>query len=344
MPAPTAEQQAFLRQKLPANYIPVRPAILELQAWLASPAANDTPTDKAASARQLVGLPDPESGTSAEVLAHIAYRACEAIKLDRGNAAAYFMLARAMTELGRFDDYTYHAVPLREAIDFAEKSRLLAPKVGKAWRSAIELYIRLYRYDMAAHMLDELNESGCAPGTHASLQALLCEVQGYFQNAIQWLNKSISYASSPSKRAELLMHQALDMIELDLKHDADNTFYLAMMEGGPQAWVAHNWSVLKHSLNNWPGCVELNRRALIFDPKFEAAVEMNAFLQGVYAQQGQQLPLPASLQEERLRGMALPGCDDGVLEAERLTPWRPPARGTRARMTRTFRSGLAEGE
>ncbi len=340
----TTEQQAFLRQKVPVAYVPVRPTIQELQAFLAKPDNAAAPTDKAASQKQLVGLPDPESGTPPEQLEQIAFRACEAIKLDRNNAAAYFMLARAMTELGRLDDYTYHPLPLREAMDFAERSRALAPKVGKAWRAAVELCIRLQRYDMAAQMLDELNESGCAPGTHASLQALMCEVQGYYQNAIQWLNKAIAYASSPSKRAELLMHQALDMIELDLKHEADQTFYLAMMEGGPQAWVAHNWAVLKLNIGNADGAAELNRRALVFDPAFEPALEMHRFLQSSATAQGKQLPQPASLQEERLRGMALPGCDEQVLARENLQPWRPPARGTRARMTRTFRSGLAEGE
>ena len=188
MATQTPEQQAFLRQKLPPAYVPVRTMLLELEAFLHDPNIANVPTDKAGAAKQLIGLPDPESGTPQNQLVDIARRAVDAIKLDRENPAAYFMLARAMTELGRMDDYTYHPAPLRDAIDFAERSRVLAPKVGKAWRSAIELYIRLHRYDMAAHMLDELNESGCAPGTHASLQALLCEVQGYFQNAIQWLN------------------------------------------------------------------------------------------------------------------------------------------------------------
>lgn len=344
MPAASPEQTAFLKQKVPVAYIPVRPTVLELQSFLRDPASANAPADKTAAQHQLVGLPDPETGTAPELLEQIAFRACEAIKLDRDNAAAYFMLARALTELARLDDFTYHPLPLREAIDFAERSRALAPKVGKAWRAVIELYIRLHRYDMAAHILDELNESGCAPGTHASLQAMLCEMQGYFQNAVQWLSKAISYASSPSKRAELLMHQALDMIELGLKHEADQTFSLALMEGGPQAWVAHNWSVLKHSQNNWPGCAELNRRALLFDPKFEPALEMRQFLTSTFAAQGQGLPPPVSLQEERLRGVALPGCDDAIVAKENLQPWRPPTRGTRARMTRTFRSGLAEGE
>ena len=162
-----AEQKAFLRQRMPEAYLEVRPVVEELRAWLAD-TANVNASDPVASKRKLVGLEDPEGFTPVGQLIETVQRAADALKLDTKNAAACFMLARAITELARFDDTTYHPGPLREAVEFAEKATQLAPRVGKAWRALIEIYIHLHRDEMVTDMLRDLGNNGFAPGTHAT--------------------------------------------------------------------------------------------------------------------------------------------------------------------------------
>src|SRR5688572_17496175 len=170
----TPEQKAFLKQRLPESYAPVKPAVDELVARLKdAPAQQNT----AESRKQLIGVEDPEHNTPPALLQDTVKRCIEALKLDASNAAAHFMLARAITELGRYDEDTYHPAALRDAADFAEKAKQLAPKVGKAWRAGIEILLRLDRFDVANEQLRDLMRAGIAPGTHAQLMALFYERQ-----------------------------------------------------------------------------------------------------------------------------------------------------------------------
>ncbi|MCA8947023.1 MAG: hypothetical protein KDB29_12400, partial [Planctomycetes bacterium] len=169
-----AEQHAFLRQRVPTEYAALRPGVEELRAWLGDP-TNLSAQDKIASNSALVGLEDPEGSTPIPDLQRTVARAIESIKADPNNAAACFMLARAITELGRFDDETYHPTCLRDALEFAERATQLAPRVGKAWRALIEIQIHLHRDEMVVDMLRELGTQGFAPGTHATLSAKYAE-------------------------------------------------------------------------------------------------------------------------------------------------------------------------
>ncbi len=338
----TAEQTAFLRQRMPQAYAPVKPIVDALRTFLADPSNVSAPASAAQSRKLLIGLEDPEQNTPVETLQDTVRRAADALKLDSQSASACFMLARAITELARFDEDVYHPGPLRDALEFAEKAKALAPKVGKAWRAVIEARIRLARFDMAADMLGELQRLGIAPGTHAALMAMLCERQHLLEDACGWYEKAAVYATNSARRAELYTLQALDYISLNRKSDADRAFMLALLEGGQQPWIAHNWSVLKNEMGNAWAAVELNRRALMWDPGFEAAQEFRDFLQNAFKELKRIWPQAQVMQEEQLRGIALPGCDAEVIAKFSLQPWTEPRRGERAKATRTFRTGLEE--
>ncbi|MCC6464713.1 MAG: hypothetical protein IT463_05175 [Planctomycetes bacterium] len=335
-------KQAFLRQKMPTEYAEVRPVIEEFRAWLNDPARPAT-RDAQAARKPLVGLEDPESNTPIPQLQQAVRRSIESARLDPENAVAFFMLARAMTELARLDEETYHPVPLREAADFAERSRQLAPKVGKAWRAVIEIYVRLRRTEMVSDLMAELQRGGFAPGTHALLAALDARTQGHLEEAIEWYEKAMGFIAEPHRRAEAYAQQAFCRIAMKQRSEAERSFMLALLEGGLIPWIAHNWSVLKYEQNNIAGAAELNRRCLEVDPQYGPALQMQSFLMNYYAQQGAVLPAAAALQEELLRGIALPGLHPFLLQQHNLPPWEPPKRGTRARATRTFRTGL-EGD
>ena len=334
-----AEQKAFLRQRMPQEYAEVRPVVEELRKWLADP-ANLNASDPVASKRKLVGLEDPEGSTPIPQLMETVQRAGEAIKLDPKNAAAFFMFARAITELARFDDDTYHPAPLREATDFAEKATQLAPRVGKAWRALIEIYIHLHRDEMVTDMLRDLNDGNFAPGTHATLSAKYAESRGAYEEAIDWYERSTGYIAEPQRRAEARAAQAFCLMKMRKKSEAERPFLMALLEGGPNVWIGHNWSVLKYELGNILGAAELNRRVLEWDWNYPPANDLKNFLMDVYGRRNEPYPGPTALQEEQLRGIALPGCDPGVVQQMGVEPWKPPRRGTRARATRTFRHGL----
>ena len=336
---PNADLHAFLRQKFPAEYAAVRPAIEALREWLTDP-ANMAAHDPVASKRAMVGLEDPEGYTPIPELQRAVERAIESVKADPNNAAAYFMLARAMTELGRFDDENYHTAPLREAMEFAERATKLAPKVGKAWRALIEIQIHLHRDEMVADMLRDLGAQGFAPGTHATLSAKFAEARGNYDEAIDWYERSIGYIAEPPRRAEAYAAQAFCLLKQGRKSEAERPFLMALLEGGPNPWIGHNWSVLKFELANIVGATELNRRVLSWDWNYAPALDLKNFLIEHYNKRNQPYPGPIALQEEQLRGIALPGCDQLVLQQMNMSEWQPPKRGTRARATRTFRSGL----
>jgi tetratricopeptide (TPR) repeat protein len=333
------ELNAFLRQKMPMDYSAIRQEIEALRTWLADP-INRGATDPVASKRALVGLEDPEGYTAIPELQRVARQSVIAIKADPNNAAAYFMLARAMTELGRFDDEHYHTAPLREAVSFAERATELAPKVGKAWRALIEIYIHLRRDEMVGDMLRDLGAQGFAPGTHALLSAKYAEMRANFDEARDWYQRAMGYIAEPVRRAEAYAAAAFCEIKQGRKSEAERHFLLALLEGGPSAWIGHNWAVLKFELTNTIGAVELNRRVLGWDPNYAPAIELNNYLIDVYNRRKEPYPGPIPLPEEKLRGIALPGCDAGVLQQLNLQEWTLPRRGTRARATRTFRSGL----
>lgn len=334
-----ADQQAFLRQRVPTEYATVRPAVEEFKAWLADP-NNLTARDPVASKRALVGLDDPEAATLIPDLQNTVVRAIESLKADPNNAAAYFMLARAMTELGRYDDETYHPASLRDAVQFAERAIELAPRVGKAWRALIEIQIHLHRDEMVAEMLRDLGAQGFAPGTHATLSAKYAEARGNFDEAIDWYERSIGYIAEPHRRAEVYASQGFCFIKMNRKSEGERSFLLALLEAGPNTWIGHNWAVLKTELGNLAGATELNRRVLVWDWDYQPALELKNFLMDRYAKNNQPYPPPIALQEEQLRGIALPGCDASVLQQLNVPEWQPPKRGTRARATRTFRHGL----
>jgi tetratricopeptide (TPR) repeat protein len=342
MHQPTPEQKAFLKLRLPENYAPVKQDVDALKQWLADAANASAASNPAESRKLLIGLEDPEQNTPVARLQEIVQRCCEAVVLDRNNAAAHFMLARAITELGRFDEDTYHGQALRDASDFAENAKQLAPKVGKAWRAGIEILIRQGRHDIAYEQLGELQKLGIAPGTHATLMALWHERQGHWAEAAQYYEKAVTYATNNARRSELYTLEALAWINAGKKSDADRALMLGLLEGGEQPWIAHNWSVLKNELGNSWAAVELNRRALMWDPGFEAAQEFRDYLQNAFTQLKRPWPGAQMLQEEQLRGIALPGCDTEIMVKNKLQPWSPPRRGERAKATRTFRTGLEE--
>jgi tetratricopeptide (TPR) repeat protein len=330
---------AFLRQKMPMDYSMIRPEVEGLRAWLADP-VNRGATDPVASKRALVGLEDPEGYTPIPELQRVARQSIEAIKADPNNAAAYFMLARAMTELGRYDDDHYHTAPLREAVSFAERATELAPRVGKAWRALIEIYVHLHRDEMVTDMLRELGAQGFAPGTHALLSAKFAESRQAYDEARDWYERAMGYIAEPPRRAEAHAAAGFCEIKQGRKSEAERHFLLALLEGGPSPWIGHNWAVLKFELANLIGAVELNRRVLTWDANYAPALELKNYLMEVHAKRNVAYPGPSPLPDEKLRGIALPGCDPMVLQELNLEAWSPPKRGTRARATRTFRSGL----
>lgn len=342
MQQPTPEQKTFLKQRLPENYAPVKQDVDALRHCLADPAQAGAPVNTTESRKMLIGLEDPEQNTPVPRLQEIVQRCCEALVLDRNNAAAHFMLARAITELGRYDEDTYHGQALRDAAEFADNAKQLAPKVGKAWRASIEILIRQGRHDIAFEQLGELQKLGIAPGTHATLMALWHERQNHWDEAAQYYEKAVSYATNNARRSEIYTLEALAYINAGKKSDADRALMLGLLEGGEQPWIAHNWSVLKNEQGNSWAAVELNRRALMWDPNFEAAQEFRDFLQNAFKELKRPWPGAQMLQEEQLRGIALPGCDAEIIARNKLQPWSPPRRGERAKATRTFRTGLEE--
>lgn len=334
-----AEQHAFLRQRVPTEYAALRPGVEELRAWLGDP-TNLSAQDKIASKRALVGLDDPEGSTPIPDLQRTVARAIESIKADPNNAAACFMLARAITELGRFDDETYHPTCLRDALEFAERATQLAPRVGKAWRALIEIQIHLHRDEMVVDMLRELGTQGFAPGTHATLSAKYAEARGNYDEAIEWYERSLGYTAEPQRRAEAYAAEAFCLLKMGRKSEAERPFLLALLETGPSTWIGHNWSVLKFELGNLVGATELNRRVLSWDWSYAPAIDLKNYLVEHYNRMQKPYPPPVALQEEQLRGIAVPGCDAGILQQLGVEEWKPPRRGTRARATRTFRHGL----
>ena len=146
--------------------------------------------------------------------------------------------------------------------------------------------------------------------------------------------------SEPTRRAETYAAQGFCFIKMGRKSEAERSFLMALLEGGPNPWIGHNWSVLKFELANLQGATELNRRVLVWDMGYAPAIDLKNFLIEHYNKVQQPYPPATFLQEEQLRGIALPGCDQAVLEQLNLPEWKPPRRGTRARATRTFRHGL----
>lgn len=334
-----AEQLAFLRQKAPLDYAPLRASVDELRVWLENEAGK-SPADPIQAKRKLVGLEDPEGYTPLPQLVDTVHRSIESIRLDPANAAACFMLARAITELGRYDDETYHGQCLRDAVPFAERATQLAPRVGKAWRALIEIYIHLHRDEMVTEMLSDLDRDGFAPGTHATLSARYAEARGNYDEAIDWYERAMGYVAEPPRRAEAYAAQAFCFIKMKRKSEAERPFMMALLEGGPSPWIGHNWSILKFELGNLPGAIEMNRRVLEWDWNYPPANEFKNYLIDILQNRNMPYPGPIATQEEQLRGLALPGCDPTVRAQLGVAEWQPPKRGTRARATRTFRSGL----
>ncbi len=326
----TQEQQAFLKQRMPEAYVPVREPVVYTRDWLALKKLVNAEPDPASANLELMGLPRPARGVPHTELQNVVRHACQAINFDRDCVEAYVFLVRAVIELSRYDEAVLHPVPLREVLPLAQRGKQLGEKDAEAWAALIEVNIHLKRWDTVTEQLAQFRHHKFDEKLSAELSLLAAKGQDLPADEVLWYDRLLAMTQESADRAELHGKQAMAYLKLKLQKEADLAFHRAMAEGGPISWVAHEWSMLKDDMGVRPAAIELNRRASNFDPENRAAKAYAELLRAPFRRFGHPFPGPSALEEEKIRGVALAGCDPAVLKAHNLKPYEPPKSVTRA--------------
>lgn len=326
----TEEQKAFLNQRIPENYLPVREPVVYIRDLLAIKKMIVAAPDPESANLELVGLPDPKPGLPVAELQNIVRHACKALDYDRENTQAYVMLVRGVIELARYDEMIVHPFPLREVLPLAQRGKSINEKLAEPWAAYIEVNIYLKRWDTVTENLANFRARKFDARLSAELSLLAAKGQELPADEVLWYDRLLAMTQISAERAELHGKQGLAHLKLKLKKEADLCFHRALAEGGPLSWVAHHWSMLKDEMGVRPAAIELNRRAIIFDPDNRAAKAYAEHLRAPFRRFGHPFPGPAALEEEKIRGIALPGCDEAVLKANNLKPYEAPKSVTRA--------------
>lgn len=347
----TPEQQAFLKQRMPEAYVPVREPVVYTRDWLALKKLVNAEPDPASANLELVGLPKPARGVPITELQSVVRHACQAINFDRECVEAFTCLVKAVIELSRYDESVIHPMPLREILPLAQRGKQLGEKSAEAWAALIELNIHLKRWDTVTEQLAQFRQHKFDERLSAELSLLAAKGQDLPADEVLWYDRLLAMTQESADRAELHGRQAMAYLKLKLQKEADLAFHRAMAEGGPLSWVAHEWSMLKDDMGVRPAAIELNRRASNFDPENRAAKAYAELLRAPFRRFGHPFPGPSALEEEKIRGVALAGCDPAVLKANNLKPYEPPKSVTRAltkkaatRMLKKDEVNLSTGE
>lgn len=340
----TPEQQAFLKQRIPENYIPVREPVVYIRDLLAIKKMVVAQPDPESANLELIGLPMPVRGVPVVELQNVVRHACKAVDFDRENAAAYMYLVRGVIELSRYDEMIVHPAPLREVLSLAQRGKSIDEKNADPWAAYIELNIYLKRWDVVTENLANFRSRKFDAKLSAELSLLAAKGQELPADEVLWYDKLLALTQLSADRAELHGKQGMAYLKLKLKKEADECFHRALVEGGPLSWVAHQWSMLKDDMGVRPAAIELNRRASNFDNDNRAAKAYAEHLRAPYRRFGHPFPGPMALEEEKIRGIALPGCDPAVEKANNLKPYEPPKSVTRAIAKREATRLLTKGK
>jgi len=331
----TQEQEAFLRQRMPEAYAPVREPVVYIRDWLNIKKMIHAAPEPESARLELVGLADPMPGVPHAELQNTVRKACQAISLDRDCADAYALVVRAVVQLSSYDELTVHPFPLREVLPLAQRGRQVGPNSVHCWQALITVNIHLKRWDSVTEQMAQYRAKNLDAKIGAELGLLASKAQELWADVVQWYDKLLALAQTSAERAELHGHKGMAYLRLKQPKEADASFYRAMVEGGEISWVAHQWSQLKDQLGKRPAAIELNRRAVAFDPENRAAKVFAENLRAPFRRFGHPFPGPSALDEEKVRGIALAGCDPAVLASERLKPYEAPKSVTRMMSRRT---------
>jgi tetratricopeptide (TPR) repeat protein len=326
----TQEQAAFLKQRIPENYVPVREPVVYIRDLLAIKKMIVAAPDPESANLELVGQPMPVPGLTVNELQTAVRHSCKAIDYDRECAQAYVLLVRGVIELSRYDEMVVHPVPLREVLPLAQRGKSIDEKNADPWAAYIEINIHLKRWDIVTENLAHFRARKFDAKLSAELSLLAAKGQELPADEVLWYDKLLALTQLSADRAELHGKQGMAYLKLKMKKEADECFHRALVEGGPLSWVAHQWSMLKDDLGVRPAAIELNRRASNFDNENRAAKAYAELLRAPFRRFGHPFPGPAALEEEKIRGIALPGCDPAVEKAANLRPYEPPKSVTRA--------------
>ncbi|MBP9892200.1 MAG: hypothetical protein KBG84_09880 [Planctomycetes bacterium] len=340
----TQEQAAFLKQRIPENYVPVREPVVYIRDLLAIKKMIVAAPDPESANLELVGQPMPVPGVTVNDLQTVVRHACKAIDYDRECAQAYVMLVRGVIELSRYDEMVVHPVPLREVLPLAQRGKSIDESIADPWAAYIEINIHLKRWDVVTENLANFRARKFDAKLSAELSLLAAKGQELPADEVLWYDKLLALTELSSDRAELHGRQGMAYLKLKLKKEADECFHRALVEGGPLSWVAHHWSMLKDDMGVRPAAIELNRRATNFDNDNRAAKAYAELLRAPFRRFGHPFPGPAALEEEKVRGIALPGCDPAVIKANDLRPYDPPKSVTRAIARREATRILTKGK
>ncbi len=332
----TPEQDAFLRQRMPEAYAPVREPVVYVRDWLSIKRMINAAPEPDSARLELFGLPDPVPGVPIADLQNVVRKACQAISLDPGCVEAYILVTRAVVQLSSYDELTVHQFPLRDVLQLAQRGRQVGDKSPFAWAALLEVNIHLKRWDIVTEQLAQYKSRNLDPLLGARLSLLSAKAQGLLVEQVQWYDRLLALTPTSAERAELHGRQALAYVGLKQIELADAAFHRALVEGGPLGWVAHEWSKLKDTMGERPAAIELNRRACGFEGDNRAAKVYAETLRAPFRRFGHPFPGPAALAEEKTRGIALAGCDPAVVAAEKLKPYEQPKSVTRA-LTRRLR-------
>jgi tetratricopeptide (TPR) repeat protein len=340
----TQEQQAFLKQRMPENYGPVREPVVYTRDWLALKKMINAEPDPASANLELVGIPRPARGVPISDLQNAVRHACQAINFDRDCVEAYVFLVKAVMELSRYDESILHPMPLREVLPLAQRGKQLGEKDADAWAALIELNIHLKRWDTVTEQLAQFRHHKFDERMSAELSLLAAKGQDLPADEILWYDRLLAMTQESADRAELHGKQGIAYLKLKLHKEADAAFHRAMVEGGPISWVAHEWSMLKDDMGVRPAAIELNRRASNFDTENRAAKAYAELLRAPFRRFGHPFPGPSALEEEKMRGIALAGCDPAVVKANNLKPYEPPKSVTRMLTKKAATRILTKGQ
>jgi len=224
----TPEQQAFLKQRMPEAYVPVREPVVYTRDWLALKKLVNAEPDPASANLELVGLPKPARGVPITELQSVVRHACQAINFDRECVEAFTCLVKAVIELSRYDESVIHPMPLREILPLAQRGKQLGEKSAEAWAALIELNIHLKRWDTVTEQLAQFRQHKFDERLSAELSLLAAKGQDLPADEVLWYDRLLAMTQESADRAELHGRQAMAYLKLKLQKEADLAFHRAM--------------------------------------------------------------------------------------------------------------------